>query len=92
MFVSRKRNNSSNIHKILTPLYQPYTQLGRVFVETFLRLAMPLVDELFRSHKDDITMLLKNLQISTRALHHMCGHSKVRVRVIWQMCYIWYMY
>ncbi|KAJ8302254.1 hypothetical protein KUTeg_021241 [Tegillarca granosa] len=37
---------------------------------------MPLMDHMFRSNRDDVQGLLKNLQFSTRALHHMCGHSK----------------
>lgn len=50
---------------------------GRLFVETFLKLGMPILDLMFRSHKDDIHGLLKNLQQSTRSLQHFCGHSKV---------------
>ena len=29
------------------------------------------------SFKDDVQNLLKTFQLSTRQLHHMCGHSKV---------------
>lgn len=54
-----------------------YLQYGRFFVEVFLRLGMPLLDHMFKGHQQDIHGLLKNLQQSTRALHHMCGHSKV---------------
>ncbi|XP_013394620.1 Fanconi anemia group D2 protein [Lingula anatina] len=50
---------------------------GRLFVEVFLRQGMPLLDHMFRHHKDDVQSLLKNLQLSTRAIHHMCGHSKI---------------
>ncbi|XP_060079016.1 Fanconi anemia group D2 protein-like [Ylistrum balloti] len=50
---------------------------GRQFLDIFLRQGMPLLDSLFRSHREDIQSLLKNLQLSTRALHHMCGHSKI---------------
>ncbi|KAH3820467.1 hypothetical protein DPMN_122213 [Dreissena polymorpha] len=50
---------------------------GRFFVEAFLRQGMPLLDKMFKNHKQDITGLLKNLQQSTRFLHHMCGHSKI---------------
>ncbi|XP_060605548.1 Fanconi anemia group D2 protein-like [Ruditapes philippinarum] len=50
---------------------------GRFFVEAFLRLGMPLLDMMFKSHRQDILGLLKNLQQSTRALHHLCGHSKI---------------
>ncbi|XP_021343216.1 Fanconi anemia group D2 protein-like [Mizuhopecten yessoensis] len=50
---------------------------GRQFLDIFLRQGMPLLDNMFRSHRDDVQSLLKNLQLSTRALHHMCGHSKI---------------
>ncbi|XP_075289262.1 Fanconi anemia group D2 protein [Opisthocomus hoazin] len=51
---------------------------GRLFVEAFLKLAMPLLDYSFKKHRDDVQSLLKTLQLSTRQLHHMCGHSKIR--------------
>ncbi|NXJ98466.1 FACD2 protein, partial [Corythaixoides concolor] len=51
---------------------------GRLFVEAFLKLAMPLLDHSFKKHRDDVQSLLKTLQLSTRQLHHMCGHSKIR--------------
>ena len=42
-----------------------------------MRQAMPLLDNIFRNNKDEVQSLLKNLQLSTRTLHHMCSHSKV---------------
>ncbi|XP_065543971.1 Fanconi anemia group D2 protein isoform X2 [Lathamus discolor] len=50
---------------------------GRLFVEAFLKVAMPLLDYSFKKHRDDVQSLLKTLQLSTRQLHHMCGHSKI---------------
>ncbi|XP_044146222.1 Fanconi anemia group D2 protein isoform X2 [Bufo gargarizans] len=50
---------------------------GRQFVETFLRVGMPLLDCCFKKHRDDVQSLLKILQLCTRQLHHMCGHSKI---------------
>ena len=38
-----------------------------------------MLDHMFCSHQDNIQMLLKHLQLSTRALHHLCSHSKVTV-------------
>jgi len=52
-------------------------QCGRQFIEVFLRQGMPLLDTMFRTNREDVQGLLKNLQLSTRYLHHMCGHSKV---------------
>ncbi|XP_066554205.1 Fanconi anemia group D2 protein isoform X1 [Amia ocellicauda] len=51
---------------------------GRLFVEAFLKLGMPLLDFSFKKHKEDVQNLLKTFQLSTRQLHHMCGHSKIR--------------
>uniref|UniRef100_H0Z8P4 FA complementation group D2 n=1 Tax=Taeniopygia guttata TaxID=59729 RepID=H0Z8P4_TAEGU len=53
------------------------SKYGRLFVEAFLKLAMPLLDHSFKKHTDDVQSLLKTLQMSTRQLHHMCGHSKI---------------
>ncbi|XP_068598556.1 Fanconi anemia group D2 protein [Brachionichthys hirsutus] len=51
---------------------------GRLFLESFLKLGMPLLDNSFKRHKEDVQSLLKTFQLSTRQLHHMCGHSKTR--------------
>ncbi|KAM7402059.1 hypothetical protein PAMP_017329 [Pampus punctatissimus] len=51
---------------------------GRLFLESFLKLGMPLLDYSFKRHKEDVQSLLKTFQLSTRQLHHMCGHSKIR--------------
>uniref|UniRef100_A0A673AP68 FA complementation group D2 n=1 Tax=Sphaeramia orbicularis TaxID=375764 RepID=A0A673AP68_9TELE len=50
---------------------------GRLFLESFLKLGMPLLDYSFKRHKEDVQSLLKTFQLSTRQLHHMCGHSKI---------------
>ena len=52
-------------------------QYGNKYVETFLRSGIPVVDSLFRVRKDDVTSLLKTVQLSTRCLQHYCTHSKV---------------
>uniref|UniRef100_A0A803TXF0 FA complementation group D2 n=1 Tax=Anolis carolinensis TaxID=28377 RepID=A0A803TXF0_ANOCA len=58
-------------HTNLFPFY------GRLFVETFLKHGMPLLDYSFKKHREDVQSLLKTFQLSTRQLHHMCGHSKI---------------
>uniref|UniRef100_UPI00398E4C27 Fanconi anemia group D2 protein isoform X2 n=1 Tax=Pristiophorus japonicus TaxID=55135 RepID=UPI00398E4C27 len=50
---------------------------GRLFIESFLKQGMPLLDYSFKKHRDDVQSLLKTLQLSTRQLHHMCGHTKL---------------
>jgi len=55
-------------------------QNGRQFVDAFVQRGMPMLDHMFRVHRDDIQTLLKHVQLSTRALHHLCGHSKVTTR------------
>ncbi|KAI1234423.1 hypothetical protein IHE44_0003473, partial [Lamprotornis superbus] len=59
------------------PVLNICLKFGRLFVEAFLKLAMPLLDHSFKKHTDDVQSLLKTLQLSTRQLHHMCGHSKI---------------
>ncbi|NWH90010.1 FACD2 protein, partial [Aegithalos caudatus] len=59
------------------PVLNICLKYGRLFVEAFLKLAMPLLDHSFKKHTDDVQSLLKTLQLSTRQLHHMCGHSKI---------------
>lgn len=39
---------------------------------------MPLLDFSFRKHREDVLSLLQTLQLNTRLLHHLCGHSKIR--------------
>uniref|UniRef100_S4RPK5 FA complementation group D2 n=1 Tax=Petromyzon marinus TaxID=7757 RepID=S4RPK5_PETMA len=59
---------------------------GRLFVEAFLKKGMPLLDCTFKKYKEEVFGLLKNLQLSTRQLHHMCGHSKVNHNVNLMNC------
>uniref|UniRef100_A0A8D0G882 FA complementation group D2 n=1 Tax=Sphenodon punctatus TaxID=8508 RepID=A0A8D0G882_SPHPU len=68
-----------NLVKVLDsrPVLSVCLKYGRLFVETFLKLGMPLLDYSFKKHKEDVQSLLKTLQLSTRQLHHICGHSKI---------------
>ncbi|XP_053233340.1 Fanconi anemia group D2 protein isoform X3 [Podarcis raffonei] len=59
------------------PVLSACLKYGRLFVETFLKLGMPLLDCSFKKHREDVQSLLKTLQLSTRQLHHICGHSKI---------------
>ncbi|KAM4721431.1 Fanconi anemia group D2 protein [Rhinophrynus dorsalis] len=59
------------------PVLNICLKYGRLFVETFLKLGMPILDCCFKKHREDVQSLLKTLQLSTRQLHHMCGHSKI---------------
>uniref|UniRef100_A0A673IDX3 Fanconi anemia group D2 protein-like n=1 Tax=Sinocyclocheilus rhinocerous TaxID=307959 RepID=A0A673IDX3_9TELE len=60
------------------PVLTVCLKYGRLFLESFLKLGMPLLDYSFKKHKEDVQSLLKTIQLSTRQLHHMCGHSKIR--------------
>uniref|UniRef100_UPI003AAD53E2 Fanconi anemia group D2 protein n=1 Tax=Centroberyx gerrardi TaxID=166262 RepID=UPI003AAD53E2 len=60
------------------PVLNVCLKYGRLFIESFLKLGMPLLDYSFKKHKEDVQSLLKTFQLSTRQLHHMCGHSKIR--------------
>ncbi|XP_066464425.1 Fanconi anemia group D2 protein [Eleutherodactylus coqui] len=59
------------------PMLITCLKYGRQFLETFLRVGMPLLDSCFKKHREDVQSLLKILQLCTRQLHHMCGHSKI---------------
>uniref|UniRef100_A0A3P9NXE1 FA complementation group D2 n=1 Tax=Poecilia reticulata TaxID=8081 RepID=A0A3P9NXE1_POERE len=59
------------------PVLNVSLKYGRLFLESFLKLGMPLLDYSFKRHKEDVQSLLKTFQLSTRQLHHMCGHSKI---------------
>uniref|UniRef100_A0A803TMP1 FA complementation group D2 n=1 Tax=Anolis carolinensis TaxID=28377 RepID=A0A803TMP1_ANOCA len=59
------------------PVLSVCLKYGRLFVETFLKHGMPLLDYSFKKHREDVQSLLKTFQLSTRQLHHMCGHSKI---------------
>uniref|UniRef100_A0AAQ5Y1E2 FA complementation group D2 n=1 Tax=Amphiprion ocellaris TaxID=80972 RepID=A0AAQ5Y1E2_AMPOC len=59
------------------PVLNVCLKYGRLFLESFLKLGMPLLDYSFKRHKEDVQSLLKTFQLSTRQLHHMCGHSKI---------------
>ncbi|XP_076303997.1 fancd2 isoform X2 [Tachypleus tridentatus] len=49
---------------------------GRQLVDSFKGQAIPLLNCLFRTHKEDVLNLLKNLQASTRYLQHVCNYVK----------------
>ncbi|XP_035517616.1 Fanconi anemia group D2 protein [Morone saxatilis] len=59
------------------PVLNVCLKYGRLFLESFLKLGMPLLDNSFKKQKEDVQSLLKTFQLSTRQLHHMCGHSKI---------------
>ncbi|XP_020497744.2 Fanconi anemia group D2 protein isoform X1 [Labrus bergylta] len=59
------------------PVINVCLKYGRLFLESFLKLGMPLLDNSFKRQKEDVQSLLKTFQLSTRQLHHLCGHSKI---------------
>uniref|UniRef100_A0A8C0WC98 Fanconi anemia group D2 protein n=1 Tax=Castor canadensis TaxID=51338 RepID=A0A8C0WC98_CASCN len=59
------------------PVLHVCLKYGRLFVEAFLKQCMPLLDFSFRKHREDVLSLLETFQLSTRLLHHLCGHSKI---------------
>uniref|UniRef100_A0A8C3T0C6 FA complementation group D2 n=1 Tax=Chelydra serpentina TaxID=8475 RepID=A0A8C3T0C6_CHESE len=69
--------NLVKVSTFIFPSFHLPSRYGRLFVEAFLKLAMPLLDYSFKKHREDVQSLLKTLQLSTRQLHHMCGHSKI---------------
>ena len=49
---------------------------SRYYIDTFLKLGMPLLDFIFRDKNSEVTCLLKSFQQGTRCLQHYCTHSK----------------
>ncbi|KAG0727428.1 Fanconi anemia group D2 protein [Chionoecetes opilio] len=72
------------LHTLVTVLKNYYTKqmlstclkFVRPFLELFLRSAMPVMDTCFRHHSQDVLVLLKSVQGSTRFLQNLCTHSK----------------
>ena len=60
------------------PLIGTVIKLSRPFVDHFLRHGMLLMDKLFKTNSSDCIGLLKDFQVSTRQLHHICSHSKLQ--------------
>ncbi|XP_022247832.1 Fanconi anemia group D2 protein-like [Limulus polyphemus] len=58
------------------PVLASSMKYGRQLVESFKGQAVPLLNRLFRTHKEDVLNLLKNLQASTRYLQHVCNYVK----------------
>jgi hypothetical protein len=50
---------------------------GRLFLDRFERHCVPVLEACFLSHSDSVIAILKTVQVSTRALQNLCGHSKV---------------
>uniref|UniRef100_A0A3Q2VGY5 FA complementation group D2 n=1 Tax=Haplochromis burtoni TaxID=8153 RepID=A0A3Q2VGY5_HAPBU len=51
-----------------------------LYISTYWKIFVhePVIDmTMFASFKEDVQSLLKTFQLSTRQLHHMCGHSKM---------------
>ena len=49
---------------------------SRSFLDHFLRHGMPLMDKVFNEMRNDCTALLKNMQLCTRYLQHVCSFSR----------------
>jgi len=68
-----------NIVKVMDtrPVLGSALKNGRLFLEAFLKHCMPILETTLKRKKDEVHSILKNLQQSTRCLHHFCGHLKV---------------
>ena len=69
----------ARIPKVLRP-----SELGhllkhaRIFMDSFLKHGMQVLDKLFSSRSEDCISFLKTLQMSTRQLQHVANHSKIK--------------
>ena len=60
------------------PLIGTVIKLSRQFIDHFLRHGMLTMDKLFKTKPGDCIGLLKDFQVSTRQLQHICSHSKLQ--------------
>ena len=51
---------------------------GGNFIDKFLKKAMPFVTVYFKDHEEQVIMVLKTLQNSTRQLQNICTHGKTK--------------
>ena len=52
-------------------------KMGKLFIDAFLKKAMPLLSLMFKEYNCEVIKLLQNTQKCTRFLHHVCAHSKI---------------
>jgi hypothetical protein len=50
---------------------------GKLFLDTFVKKAMPLLNDNFKQYYDDVVDILKVLQQSTRVFQSICNDSKI---------------
>jgi hypothetical protein len=61
-----------------------------VILKLFLSDGMPVLEALLKSRCEDVTSMLKILQVTTRYLHALCISTKVTTGMVMYMTYIWY--
>ena len=66
--------NTSSPRALLIPLLKT----SRSLLDHFLRHGMPLMDKMFNEMRSDCTALLKNMQLCTRYLQHVCSFSRTK--------------
>ena len=54
----------------------PLVKTSRLILDHFLRHGMSLMDKMFNEMRGDCTALLKNMQLCTRYLQHVCSFSR----------------
>ena len=60
-----------------TQLFVIMLRSGRSFIEGFRKHVIKFMNENFRDWRADIATILREVQLGTRTLQHMCSHSKV---------------
>jgi len=61
----------------LTCIFCIYWQQSQVILKLFLSEGMPVLEALLKFKCDDVTSMLKMLQVTTRFLHTLCISTKV---------------
>ncbi|CAJ0839128.1 14050_t:CDS:10, partial [Entrophospora sp. SA101] len=64
----------SNHNRVILSVALKY---GRNFIDLFLKKILPFMDSNFKSHRNDIVIIFKNFQSSSRSIQALCNHVKV---------------
>nr|CAG8583464.1 7085_t:CDS:10 [Entrophospora candida] len=64
----------SNHNRVILSIALKY---GRNFIDLFLKKILPFMDSNFKSHRNDIVIIFKNFQSSSRSIQALCNHVKV---------------
>ncbi len=71
------KQDSSRVYSSRTYVV-PVLKHSIVYVDSFVRHCIPLLDRCFKGRRDECLDLLKKMQANTRLLQMVCNHSKIQ--------------